>query len=216
MLETQQEQLIKHLRKLHSQGLINSSDKKAHSLTIQEILDNFPQSLSDDHDDLPHKRPRNSAESSASPSSQLHVQLPQPIRLKSEFEDSSGLEEIARASTFPILSTSDMSILNSLDVGPNMGMNNMIIGDDLPELDPSVWDGLDLGIFNQWTAEQQQSSIPAEAQNFGQQQMWNNSNDQPNFGGAFCVPRNLDVQSWQGMGIDNSVDMESFLKPYVS
>lgn len=104
-----------------------------------------------------------------------------------------------RASTFPTFANTGDSLLNSLDVGENMGM--MPGGDDLPELDPSVWDGLGVELFDRWTDELGVNGM-VDVQGFSQL---------PPGGGAwgsdgFCDPRGLSMPGWRGVGVGVNMD----------
>jgi hypothetical protein len=244
MLEAQQEQLIKTLRKLHSQSqpldpstTIDAPGSKQPGPTIQEILDNFPGALDDIPDELPHKKARKSASSSMSPEAQGHSQRSRDepreqergqVHVKNEHEIYNTLNNLPnynddnnnnltatttagnniitplgdgitmgfpRASTFPAFANTGDSLLNSLDVGENMGM--MPGGDDLPALDPSVWDGLGMELFDRWTDELGVNGV-VDAQGFSQLppsgDAWGSD--------GFCDPRGLSmpVPGWQGVG----------------
>src|SRR6266536_1767454 len=187
MLETQQEQLSKTLVKLHSQAQ-SASESKLNNLSIQELLDKFPNSLIDDRDELPRKKARKSPESEAGSASVSPPAQAQPqVKLESDYGDYNTIS-IPKAATFPTMTDADLMNLNSLDVGPNMGMGMMPVEDNLPELDPTVWDGLNLDLFNQWTTEP-----PALGQGFSQLQQKTWSNDQIGSGSVFCDPRSMSM-----------------------
>jgi len=105
-----------------------------------------------------------------------------------------------RASTYPSFSSvGDSDLLNSLDVGENMGMPPG--GDDLPDLDPSVWDGLSMQLYDRWPNQPDMNSM-MDVQGFsrlpGGGDVWGEN--------AFCDPRGLSMPVWQDVNAGVNID----------